>query len=124
VALAAGRETIRGIAAPGAFQKLERSTRLLAQGLQKGAEEAGVAVQVPSIGGMIGLFFSEHPVTDLASALASDVSRFNRFFHAMLERGVYLPPSAFEAWFVSLAHGEKEIRRTLEAAQEAFEELS
>src|SRR5262245_34559353 len=107
VAMTAGIETLKGIGAPGAFKRLEATTRSLAQGLRNAAEEVGISLQVPFLGGMIGVFFSEGPVRDLDSAQASDVPRFNRFFHAMLERGVYLPPPAFEAWFVSLAHGDR-----------------
>ncbi len=124
LAMVAGIETLKLISKPGAFKKLETQTKKLALGLQKVAAEAGVPVQVPYIGGMLSLFFSESPVTDLASAMASDAPRFNRFFHAMLERGIYLPPSAYEAWFVSTAHGEKEIEKTLKIAKESFETLS
>jgi glutamate-1-semialdehyde 2,1-aminomutase len=120
LAMVAGIETIKLISAPGAFRKLEAKTRSLAQGLARAAETAQVAVQVPFIGGMIGLFFSPIPVTNLDQATASDTGRFSRFFHILLERGIYLPPSAYEAWFVSLAHSDKEIRKTIQAATEAF----
>jgi glutamate-1-semialdehyde 2,1-aminomutase len=73
---------------------------------------------------MLTVFFTSEPVTDLASAKRADTARFARFFHAMLARGVALPPSQFEAMFVSLAHGEEEVRVTLDAASRAFEEAA
>jgi glutamate-1-semialdehyde 2,1-aminomutase len=123
LAMVAGIETIKLISAPGAFRKLETKTRRLAEGLTEAAKETQVEVQVPFVGGMIGLFFSSTPVNQLVEATASDTVRFGRFFHAMLERGIYLPPSAFEAWFVSLAHSDKEIQKTLKAATEAFSSM-
>jgi glutamate-1-semialdehyde 2,1-aminomutase len=119
----AGIETIRLISSKGTFKRLEAKTLRLAEGLQEAAEKAFLSVQVPHLGGMISLFFSERPVMDLNSALASDTARFKRFFHGMLNRGIYLPPSAFEAWFVSLAHSDKEIRKTVKAAREVFQFL-
>jgi glutamate-1-semialdehyde 2,1-aminomutase len=123
LAMVAGIETIKLITAKGVFKKLEETTRRLAEGLQKIAQETSVSVQVPHIGGMLSLFFSKKPVTDLHSAMKSDTARFSRFFHALLKRGIYLPPSAFEAWFVSAAHSKKEIEKTLDSVHEAFEEI-
>ncbi|MFO1518169.1 MAG: glutamate-1-semialdehyde 2,1-aminomutase [bacterium] len=123
LAMIAGLETLKLVGAPGVFKKIEQTTRQLSEGLAQLAAEAGIVVQVPHMGGMIGLFFSERPVADLSSAMASDTGRFNRFFHGMLKRGVYLPPSAYEAWFVSAAHGEKEIQKTLRAAGQTFKEI-
>ena len=82
--------------------------------------DAGVAITTNRVGGMFGLFFSDEPVDTYAQAIACDTAAFNRFFHAMLERGVYLAPSAFEAGFMSAAHGDAEIARTLAAARESF----
>ena len=81
---------------------------------------AGATVRINRVGSMITVFFCAGPVTDYATAKASDTKRFGRFFHAMLERGVYLPPAQFEAAFVSLAHGEAEIDATVAAASQAF----
>lgn len=123
LAMVAGIETLKLISKKGFFKQLEQITRKLANGLQKDAEEAGLAVQVPHIGGMLSLFFSDSPVIDLDSAMKSDGEKFKKFFHGMLERGIYLPPSAFEAWFVSAAHGKKEIERTFQAVKESFKDL-
>ncbi len=124
LAMVAGIETLKLISKKGFFKQLEKATQKLAEGLQKAADEAGIAVQIPQIGGMLSLFFSEYPIVDLDSAMKSESEKFKKFFHGMLERGIYLPPSPFEAWFVSAAHGEKEINKTLKAAGETFKEMS
>ncbi len=124
LAMRAGIETLRLISRAGAFKKVEKQTQKLALGLQNLAKKLGIPLQVPHLGSMLGIFFSEKPVRNLSEAEASDTQLFNRFFHGMLERGVYLPPSAFEAWFVSLAHGDKEIKRTLQVAEEVFAGLN
>ncbi len=123
LAMVAGIETLKLISKKGFFKQLEKTAQKLAEGLQKTAEEAGVAVQVPHIGGMLSLFFSESPVFDLDSAMKSDSEKFKKFFHGMLDRVIYLPPSAFEAWFVSAAHGKKEIEKTMKAARDCFKKL-
>ena len=92
-------------------------------GLFNEAEEAGVPIQINRVGSMMTVFFSETPVTDFDSAAASDTERFGAFWRGMLKHGVYLPPSAFEAWFVSAAHSNIETERTLRAAGEAFKTL-
>jgi len=120
VAMAAGIETLRLIAAPGAFKKIEKQTQKLAKGLEKIAAKKGIALQAPSVGGMLGVFFSENPVHNLNDAMASDTEKFKKFFHGMLEQGIYFPPSAYEAWFVSLAHGDREIEKTLKAAEKVL----
>ncbi|MFK3649658.1 glutamate-1-semialdehyde 2,1-aminomutase [Lysobacter enzymogenes] len=123
VAMAAGLATLALIQAPGFHAELERRTHVLCDGLEAAAREAGVAFHTTRAPGMFGLYFREGPVETFEDAKASDSARFNRFFHAMLERGVYLAPSAFEAGFVSSAHGEAEIALTLEAARAAFAAL-
>ena len=120
VAMAAGLATLDLIRAPGFHEALERSTHALCDGLEAAAREAGVAFHTVRAPGMFGLYFREGPVETFAEAMASDTARFNRFFHAMLERGVYFAPSAFEAGFLSSAHGEAEIAATVAAAREAF----
>ncbi|KAB8316139.1 glutamate-1-semialdehyde-2,1-aminomutase [Tolypothrix campylonemoides VB511288] len=120
VAMAAGLATLELIAAPGFHDALERATHALCDGLEAAAREAGVAFTTTRTCGMFGLYFREGPVETFEDAKASDTARFNRFFHAMLERGVYLAPSAFEAGFVSSAHGEAEIAHTVDAARAAF----
>jgi len=106
-----------------AYQQLEQSSAALESGLRRGARDAGCPVTINRVGSMITLFFTDVPVTDFDSAMTSNTDKHAKFFHAMLSRGVYLPPSQFEAWFVSLMHGEEEIRKTTEAATEAFRTL-
>ena len=120
VAMAAGLATLALIREPGFHQALEASTHTLCDGLEGAAREAGVAFHTTRAPGMFGLYFREGPIESFADAMGSDAARFGRFFHAMLERGVYLAPSAFEAGFMSSAHGEAEIAHTLEAARAAF----
>jgi len=124
VAMAAGLATLELIKAAGFHDALEASTHALCDGLEAAAREAGVAFHTTRAPGMFGLYFREGPVETFADAMGSDAAKFGRFFHAMLERGVYLAPSAFEAGFMSSAHGEAEIARTVDAARAAFRELS
>lgn len=124
VAVAAGIATLQAVRAPGFFDALERSTATLATGLCAAARDAGVAFCAQSIGAMFGVYFRAEPPRSYADVMECDTERFNRFFHAMLKRGVYLAPSAFEAGFVSAAHGAAEIAFTLEAAALAFRELA
>ena len=120
VAMAAGLAMLELIQAPGFYAELERKTHLLADGLRAVAADAGVPFSTNAVCGMFGLFFTSEKVETYTQATACDVAAFNRFFHAMLERGVYLAPSAFEAGFMSLAHSEQDIADTLQAAREAF----
>jgi glutamate-1-semialdehyde 2,1-aminomutase len=120
VAMAAGLAMLELVQATGFHEALEAKTNLLCDGLEAAAREAGVPFATQRVGGMFGLFFSSEKVDTYAQAMACDSAAFNRFFHAMLERGVYLAPSAFEAGFMSSAHGEAEIAATVEAAREAF----
>lgn len=123
LAMVAGIETIKLIGASGIFKKVEKQTQKLAFGLKKLAKERGIELQTPHSGAMMGIFFSESPVRNLGEAMASEGEKFKKFFQGMLSRGVYLPPSAYEAWFVSLAHGEKEIEKTLRIAGEVFQDV-
>ena len=120
VAMAAGLAMLELIQTPGFHDELARRTHLLTDGLLATAAEVGVPFSVNRVGGMFGLFFTAEKVETYAQATAADTARFNRFFHAMLQRGVYLAPSAFEAGFVSIAHGEDIIAETLAAARDAF----
>ena len=119
LATAAGLATLRALDAP-AYERLAALTERLASGLATLAE--GRPLQLASAPGLLTLFFSEAPVLDFATASACDLDAHARFCRAMLERGVYPPPSQFEAWFVSLAHDEATIDRTLEAAAESLDE--
>jgi len=120
MAMAAGRATLE-LLTPAAYAKLEATSARLADGLAHAAAAAGVAVQVNRVGSMLTVFFTPGPVVDAATARAASTARFAAFFHALLERGVYFPPSQFEAAFLSTAHGDAEVDRTLAAAAEAFE---
>jgi len=122
VAVAAGLATLKLVAAPGFQAGVEAYAARLVAGLAAEAKRAGVVFSAQSVGSMLGLYFRASPPTGFAEVMQSDVPRFNRFFHAMLARGVYLAPSAFEAGFVSAAHGEAELAATLAAAREAFGE--
>jgi len=121
VAMAAGLATLEGVSAPGFHAALGRTTDTLVAGLRDAAKSAGVPLATNHVPGMFGFFFTSAPqVTSYADATACDVERFKRFFHAMLDEGVYLAPSAFEAGFVSAAHGPAEIEATVAAARRAF----
>ncbi len=121
VAMAAGLSMLELVQAPGFHDALERKTNMLCDGLEQAARDAGVPFSTNRIGGMFGMFFSAGRVDTYAQAIACDIAAFNRFFHAMLERGVYFAPSAFEAGFMSSAHGDPDIAATIEAAREAFQ---
>ena len=122
VAMAAGLATLDLIQAPGFYESLEKRTNELCDGLESAAREAGVAVTTTRTCAMFGLFFSDKKVESFTDATQCDIAAFRRFFHGMLKRGVYFAPSAYEAGFVSAAHGDIEIGHTLEAAREAFRE--
>ena len=123
VAMAAGLAMLDLVQAPGFHVDLERRTQLLCDGFEAAAHEAGVAVTTNRVGGMFGVFFTDQQVQTYEQAIACDTAAFNRFFHAMLERGVYLAPSAFEAGFMSSAHDDSILAATIAAAQEAFREV-
>ncbi|MBS1966638.1 MAG: glutamate-1-semialdehyde 2,1-aminomutase [Chloroflexi bacterium SZAS-1] len=121
LAMVAGAATLRAISAPGVFERLSQVAAQLRDGFAAAAEAANVPLQAASVGSMWGFFFAAAPIRDYASAKQhADTARYARFFHAMLERGVYLAPSQFEAAFVSLAHDDAEVEYTLEAARAAF----
>ncbi|WP_419599921.1 glutamate-1-semialdehyde 2,1-aminomutase [Thiolapillus sp.] len=124
VAMAAGLKTLELISAPGFFEELGRKTETLITGLVQAGKEAGIPVTENHVGGMFGLFFSDADrVTDFAGSMACNQEQFKHFFHAMLDQGVYLAPSAFEAGFVSAAHSDGDLDTTLDAARKAFATL-
>jgi glutamate-1-semialdehyde 2,1-aminomutase len=123
IAMAAGLAMLELIQAPGFYPDLERKTQLLTDGLLAVATAAGVPLSINRIGAMFGVFFTAEKVETYTQATACDVAAFNRFFHAMLKRGIYLAPSAFEAGFMSSAHSEQDIADTLQAARAAFQEV-
>lgn len=121
VAMAAGLTTLKLVSEPGFFEALGGMTRELTEGLQALADEQGIPFSTNHVGGMFGLFFNkERPVSRFDQVMASDTETFSRFFHGMLEKGIYLAPSAFEAGFVSSMHTQDHIDKTLQAAAEVF----
>lgn len=123
LAMTAGIKTLELLQKPGSYEYLDRITKKLANGLLEAAKEAGHAVCGGQISGMFGLFFAAGPVHNYEDAKKSDLSKFSRFHRGMLEQGVYLAPSQFEAGFTSLAHTEEDIDRTLEAARTVLSSL-
>ena len=120
VAVAAGMATLKLVQAPGFYQALSERTARLCAGLVEVAHAKNVAFSAQAVGGMFGIYFSATPPASYAEALAGDKDAFNRFFHAMLDEGVYLAPSAYEAGFVSAAHTDADIEFTLQAAARAL----
>ena len=123
LAVAAGRATL-GLLDEQAYLRLRSTTRALAEGMRETAHEAGIAVQVSAVTGLLTVFFSEEPVRDYAGAQACDTEAFGAWARGLLARGVYPPPTQFEAWFPSLAHAQDHVDRTLEAAAAAFAEVA
>lgn len=124
VAMAAGLKTLELIESKGFFEELSAKTQSLISGLEDRARKAGIPFTTNSVGGMFGIFFTDRPtVRSFQDVMACDSARFNQFFHGMLEEGVYLAPSAFEAGFVSAAHDESVIEKTLLAAEKVFRTL-
>jgi glutamate-1-semialdehyde 2,1-aminomutase len=123
VAVAAGLATLELTQQPGFYEKLTEAAKTLCERLTNAASKSGVPFSARSVGGMFGVYFRETPPRTYAEVMQCDAALFNRFFHAMLERGVYLAPSAYEAGFVSSAHGAAEIDTTIDAAAQVFERL-
>jgi len=118
--MTAGIETLKVLAQPGAYERLEERSARLVDGIRAAAEAARIPAFQTRVGSLFCTFFSAERVADYASAKRSDTGRYALFFRAMLENGVYLAPSQFEAGFLSLAHSEQDIERTIEAAEAAF----
>ncbi len=123
LAVAAGLATLNEIQAPGFYDALAAKTKALTDGLAAAAKRAGVAFSAQSVGGMFGLYFAERVPDSYETVMACDKERFNRFFHAMLEGGVYFAPSAYEAGFVSIAHTTDDIATTVALAEKSFATL-
>ena len=124
LAVAAGLAMLNVISKPGFFDELAARTTMLLNGLQERANQAGIPFTTTQVGAMFGCFFTEKkPVSHFSQVMSCDTERFKHYFHSMLDNGVYLAPSAFEAGFVSSAHGDKEIQLTLDAAEKAFASL-
>ncbi len=120
LATAAGLANLQALQEPDFYQRLDTRTQRLAEGLRRAAAGVGVPITVNAVTGMLTMFFTGGPVASLDDAQRSDTERFARFFHAMLDRGIMLPPSQFEAWMISSAHTEEIIEETIEAAEAAL----
>ena len=120
VAMAAGIATLRELAKPGVYETVEAKTKTLAAGVKAAAEKAGVDVAINQSASLMTVFFTNQKVDSYAAAMTSDTAKFKVFFQAMLQQGIYLPPSQFECWFVSLAHSDEDIAKTIAAAEQAF----
>jgi glutamate-1-semialdehyde 2,1-aminomutase len=120
ISVAAGMKTLELVLKPGFFDSLGEKTKRLVDGLAAAARRHSVTFSADAVGGMFGVFFRPTPPDSFAEVMAGDKDAFNRFFHAALTKGVYFAPSAFEAGFVSSAHGEREIEETIRVADEIF----
>jgi glutamate-1-semialdehyde 2,1-aminomutase len=120
LAMAAGIATLTQIKKPGFYDKLEAMSEKLGNGFQDAARKAGIKVAVERTGSMLGMFFTGRKVVDFKSAKTSDLKMFSAYYRQMLEEGIYLAPSQFEALFVSSAHGTEHIERTIEAAEKVM----
>ncbi len=123
LAMAAGIATLTELRKKGVYQNLDAKTRKLMDGFKAAAYESGIALQTASVGAMAGFFFADEPVHNFEDAKKSDLERFARFYRSMLQKGVYLAPSQFEACFVSVAHSDADIDQTIDAARQAMAEL-
>jgi glutamate-1-semialdehyde 2,1-aminomutase len=124
LAMRAGIETLDILAEDGAYRRMEQFSAALEAGLGAAAADAGLTVTSNRVGSMMTMFFTAGPVVDFESATGSDTGLYAKYFHGMLQRGVYVAPSQFEAAFVSTLHGEAELGATLEAARETFGEMT
>ena len=124
VAVAAGLATLKLVQADGFHAKLAAATRKMVDGLVEAAKGAGVKFSGQSVGGMFGVYFAENIPNSYEEIMQADKNAFNHFFHAMLDAGIYLAPSAFEAGFVSAAHSDEDIQLTIEAAQKVFRAMA
>ncbi|WP_421276947.1 glutamate-1-semialdehyde 2,1-aminomutase [Aeromonas veronii] len=125
VAMAAGLTMLDLLLEPGLYEQLSAKTARVAEGLKAAAAKHGIPLSINYVGGMFGFFFTNEPeITRYEQVTRCDMERFKRFYHLMLEEGVYLAPSAYEAGFLSLAHGDKEIEHTLAAAERSFAKLA
>lgn len=124
VAMAAGIATLEQLRIPGIYERLDEKSGRLANGLKKIAEKTGVPVFINRVGSMLGMFFTTKKVNNFDDAKTSDLNKFTTYYQGMLQRGIYLAPSQFEAFFMSTAHETKDIELTLEAAEEVFKQLA
>ena len=123
LAMTAGIETLKILQSKKVYQDLENKTSFLTDGILRCSKERGIPISINRATGLFTIFFAGGPVTDYQSAKTSDTGRFAQFFIYMMERGVYLPPSQFEAWFLSLAHTKQDLEKTIDACDRAFRKL-
>jgi glutamate-1-semialdehyde 2,1-aminomutase len=123
LAMTAGMVTLELLKSRRVYRDLERKTSFLTEGISERAEESGVPIWINRSNGMFTLFFAEGPIRDYRTAKTSNTKRFAQFFIEMMEQGIYLPPSQFEAWFLSLAHTQKDLDQTIEACDRAFKKI-
>jgi len=124
VAMAAGLATLKGLQAEGFYDQLFAKTNRLVQGLQQAADKAGIAFTTNHVGSMFGFFFTQEPaITHYQQVMDADIERFNRFYHLMLEQGIYMAPASYEAGFTSIMHSDDDIEQTINAAANAFAKL-
>ena len=123
LAMTAGIETLKILKSKNLYRDLENKTSFLTAGILQCSKERGIPLSINKATGLFTIFFTEGPVTDYQSAKTSDTERFAQFFIHMMEQGVYLPPSQFEAWFLSLAHTRKDLEKTIEACDRAFRKI-
>jgi len=123
LAMAAGIAMLKELEKPGFYDDLEKKSQQLADGLKKAAQQAGIKATFNRVGSMMTMFFTDQPVNSFKDAKTSDLKRFRAYYAGMLENGIYLAPSQFEAGFVSSAHGDKEIEATIAAAAEVFKKI-
>jgi glutamate-1-semialdehyde 2,1-aminomutase len=123
VAVAAGIATLNVLSEENPYEKLDRLSRMLADGLRQITHALSIPSYVTQVGSMMSLFFSEQPVRDFQAVLRADAEKYRNYFHGMLRRGIYLAPSPYEATFLSTAHTERDIERTLEAAEDSLRQI-
>lgn len=123
IAMTAGLKTLELISAPGFYDELSKKVTFLTNGILDAAKSAGINMTCNRVGGMFGLFFSEHQVNTFEQATQCNIEQFKRFFHGMLDEGIYLAPSAYEAGFVSAAHTKDDLQKTIDAAAKVFKTL-
>jgi len=123
LAMTAGLETLKILEGEGVYETLNRKVEFLCEGIGQAAKDSSIPVWCTHVGAMFTIFFTPEPVEDYGTAKKSDTEAFVRYFVHMLERGIYLPPSQFEAVFVSLAHSQEDLERTVAAARTAFKEM-
>ncbi|MBT3268105.1 glutamate-1-semialdehyde 2,1-aminomutase [Candidatus Poribacteria bacterium] len=120
LATAAGIAMLEEMAKDGVYERLEQTAASIADGLSQATEAAGESVHIARVGSMVCMFFAAGPVSNYADATKSDTARYGRYFHALLDRGVYMPPSQYEVFFISLAHGPSDVAEAIQAMGEAL----